>query len=208
MTAVRPTVRSRGAALRLAGVLVGAAGLLQIALWFAPLGLVGAGRVAPILLAGLLGSAAVVLARGADAGGGLVGRRGGAALIAFAVLLVLGPVVRLATPASDSLGIMVGSSVLSGAILALSVIAAALGLAALAAARSVPLRAVVVAAVALALHVLGGVITSIPGLVVAVPAQEVLLALYAIGSVAETLSLIAVGLVWFLTGRSLLASGR
>ncbi|KQQ05516.1 MULTISPECIES: hypothetical protein [unclassified Rathayibacter] len=203
MTAVRPSAPSRGATLRLAGILVGAAGLLQITLWFAPLGIVGVGRVAPILLAGLLGSAAVVSARGVDVEGGLVGRRGRAAFLAFAVLLVLGPVVRLATPASGSLGIMVGSSVLSGVILALSVVAAALGLAALAASRSVPRPAVVVAIVALAVHLLGGVVTSIPGFVVEVPAQELLLALYAIASVAETASLVAVGLVWFLTGRSL-----
>ncbi|MWV51246.1 hypothetical protein GRS96_18405 [Rathayibacter sp. VKM Ac-2803] len=205
MTAPRPSVRSRGATLRLAGVLVGVRGLLEIVLSFLPLGLVGAGRVAPILLAGLLGSAAVVLARGADAEGGLVGRRGRAALVAFAVLLVLGPVVRLLTRVSGSLGLMVGSSGLSGVILALSVVAAALALAALAASHSVPRRAVVVAIVALVVHVLGGVLTSIPGLVVAVPSQEVLFALFAIVSVAESLSLVAVGLVWILTGRSLRA---
>ncbi|MWV57730.1 hypothetical protein [Rathayibacter sp. VKM Ac-2754] len=205
MTAPRPSVRSRGATLRLAGVLVGVRGLLEIVLSFMPLGLVGAGRVAPILLAGLLGSAAVVLARGADAEGGLVGRRGRAALVAFAVLLVLGPVVRLLTRVSGSLGLMVGSSGLSGVILALSVVAAALALAALAASRSVPPRAVVAAIVALAVHVLGGVLTSIPGLFVAVPSQEVLFALFAIASVAESLSLVAVGLVWILTSRSLRA---
>jgi hypothetical protein len=203
MTAVRPSVRSRGATLRLAGVLVAASGVLQLALSFLPVGPSAVAGVLPIVLAGLLAAAAVVLARGADGEGGLAGRRGAAALVAFAVLLLLGPVVRFASGVGDSLTVMIGSSYVSLAIDALAVIAAAASLLALAGARAVPHRVVVVPAVVLLLHVIAGVLLWIPALSGLVPSQATLIALSTIGSLTETLSLLVVGVVWLLAGRPL-----
>lgn len=155
------------------------------------------------MLAGLLAAAAVVLARGTDSEGGLAGRRGAAALVAFAVLLLLGPVVRLASGIGDSLTVMIGSSYLSMAIDVLAVIAAAVSLAALAGARTVPRSVVVVPAVVLLLHVIAGVLLWIPVVFDLVPSQATLIALSMLGSLTETLSLVVVGLVWLLAGRRL-----
>lgn len=160
-----PPARSRGATLRLAGLLVGGAGLLQLVLWFRSVELFSVAR--------------------------------------FAVLVLLGPVVRLAGGASDSLTLMIGSSYLSFAIDVLAAIAAVLALVSLATGGVVPRRAVVVAGAALAVHVVGALLLSVPAVFSAVPSQEVLIALSIIGSLAETFSLIAVGIVWFLAGRAL-----
>lgn len=201
MTAVRPSTRSHAATLRLAAVLAAAAALLRIVPWVLPVGPFPLDHAVVVVVAGLLAASAVVLARGAGAEGGVVGGIGRGALLAFAVLVLLRPVVRLTSPSgpAPTVAMSVWSTV-SLVIAVLTVAAAIVAIVALARARAVPARVVVVAAVALAVHLVGGVILAVPGLVTSAPSQELVVALWTIAGYAEIAALLAVGLVWFLAG--------
>ncbi|QHC60031.1 hypothetical protein [Rathayibacter sp. VKM Ac-2760] len=207
-TADRPTTASRAATLRLAGLFVGATGLLDVVFWFAPAGSGSsiAAYAVVLLGAGLLAAAASVLARGADSKGGLVGATGATAFIVFALLIVLRPLVRWFSPSttgSTSTPEMIAASTLVLTLAALSLVAGVVGLVALARARTVPRRVVVLGAVALAVNALGGVATSIPLLLTATPSQELLIGVNTVSSMTGSLLLLATGVVWLLASRTI-----
>jgi len=206
LPASAPTAAPRAATLRLAGILVAAAGLLQIAAWFLPLDLAvtGVGRLGALIAAALLAAAASALARGSDAKGGIAGRAGAAAFLVVAVLLVLRPLVAWFSPsgAEPTRGMAIASALVlvMGAV---AIIAAVVGLVALHRARTARTSVTVVGLVAVVATAAQGYVPSLGLLVDSTPSQELLLALWTIGSFAEALSLIALGAVMLLASRSI-----
>ena len=203
MTIAHSAASTRAAVLRLAGVFLAAAAVVQMLLWFLPVGNSVLGQVGVLLASGLLAALAAVIARGdGSAGSGLVDHRGAAAFLSFAVLVVIRPLVGWIVPSDDSLttALAVSSAVVL-VLGVLTVLAAGAGLWFLRGA--VPTRVVVVAAIALAINAAADWVTSVPFLVTADPSQEVLIALWTIGSMAGTFSLLAAGVVWILAARTL-----
>jgi hypothetical protein len=201
-----PSAASRAATLRLAGILVAAAGLLQIAAWFLPLDLAvtGVGRLGALIAAGLLAASASALARGSDATGGIAGRTGAAAFLAFGVLIVLRPLVAWFSPsgAEPSRGMAVASALVL-VMGALAIAAAVVGLVALHRARTARTSVVVAGLVAVVAAAAQDYVPSLGLLLDSSPGQELLIALWTIGSFAEALSLLALGAMMLLASRSI-----
>ncbi|MBO0985127.1 hypothetical protein [Rathayibacter sp. SD072] len=208
---VTPTAASRAATLRLAGILVAAAGLLQIAAWFLPLDLAvtGLGRLGALIAAALLAAAASALARGSDAKGGIAGRTGAAAFLVVAVLIVLRPLVAWFSPsgAEPTRGMAVASALVL-VMGAAAIAAAVVGLVALQRARTARTSVTVVGLVAVVAAAAQDYVPSLGLLVDSSPSQELLIALWTIGSFAEALSLVALGAVMLLASRSIGREGR
>ena len=207
-----PPAASRAATLRLAGLFVAAAGLLDVVFLVAPTGSGSllAARAVVLLGAGLLAAAASVLARGADAKGGLVGPTGATALIVFAVLTVLRPIVSWSSPSttgSTPTPEVIAAATLVLVLAVLALIAGAVALVALARSRTVPRRVVVVAAVAGVVNTAGGYAVSAPLLVTATPSQELLLGISTVVSIVGALTVLATGVVWLLAARSIARAG-
>ncbi|MCJ1698846.1 hypothetical protein MT356_03860 [Rathayibacter festucae] len=207
-----PSAARRAATLRLAGLFVAAAGLLDVVFLVAPTGSGSllAARAVVLLGAGLLAAAASVLARGADSKGGLVGPTGATALIVFAVLIVLRPIVNWSSPSttgSTATPEMITAATLVLVLAVLAFAAGVVGLVALARSHTVPRRVIVTAAVAVAVNAVGGYAVSAPLLVTATPSQELLLGLSLAASIAGALSILATGIVWLLAARSIARAG-
>ena len=205
-------IASRAATLRLAGLFVAGAGLLEVLFLVVPAGSgsVLAARAVVLLGAGLLAAAASVLARGADSKGGLVGPTGATALIVFAVLIVLRPIISWSSPSttgSTPTPEMMTASTLVLTLAVLSLVAGVVGLVALGRSRTVPRRVVVIAAVAVGVNAVGGFATSVPLLVTATPSQELLIGVHLAASLAGSLLILATGVVWLLAARSMVRAG-
>ncbi|NQX15552.1 hypothetical protein [Rathayibacter sp. VKM Ac-2857] len=209
---VPASAASRAATLRLAGLFVAAAGLLDVVFLFAPVGSGSslAARAVVLLGAGLLAAAASVLARGADSKGGLVGPTGATALIVFAVLIVLRPIVSWSSPSttgSTSTPEMIAASTLVLTLAVLTLAAGVVGLVALGRSRTVPRRVVVIPAVAVAVNAAGGFATTVPLLVTATPSQGLLIGISIVASIAGSLVILATGVFWLLAARSMVRAG-
>lgn len=203
---------SPAATLRLAGLFVAGAGLLEVLFLVVPAGSGSslAARAVVLLGAGLLAAAASVLARGADSKGGLVGPTGATALIVFAVLIVLRPIIAWSSPSttgSTPTPEMITASTLVLALAVLSLVAGMVGLVALGRSRTVPRRVVVIAAVAVGVNAVGGFATAVPLLVTATPSQELLIGISIAASLAGSLLILATGVVWLLAARSMVRAG-